>query len=94
VREFVDRYFHQAFEAFVDSQRQFQHYMRDAMGLKDSSGAIWPMMFGPFSSARAAQQTGAQSPGDGNDTREAELREMVEKLRDQVSGLEDQLNRR
>ncbi len=43
VREFVDKYFSQAFQSFLDSQRQFEEFLRQAMGL-NIAGSAFPDM--------------------------------------------------
>jgi polyhydroxyalkanoate synthesis repressor PhaR len=57
LHEFVDKYFHRALMAFERSQREFEQYMRQALGLSNSLlamnptpwGANWSeMMLGPF----------------------------------------------
>ena len=52
IRDFVQKYFHQAFTIFLESQRQFDHYLRQAFGLHPpmSAGQEWArMMMGPMS---------------------------------------------
>jgi polyhydroxyalkanoate synthesis repressor PhaR len=57
LQEFVDKYFHRALMAFERSQREFDQYMRQALGLSNSLlsmnpapwGTNWSeMMLGPF----------------------------------------------
>jgi len=50
IREFVDKYFSQALLVFLESQRQFDRYLRQSMGL-DAAGAPWAkMMMAPLRS--------------------------------------------
>jgi len=57
IREFVDKYFSQAFMVFVESQRQFDRYLRKSLGLEGTAadwantGADWAhMMMAPLRS--------------------------------------------
>ncbi len=36
LREFVDKYFYRALSAFIESQREFDRYLRRALGLTDA----------------------------------------------------------
>ncbi len=38
LREFVDKYFYRALSAFIESQREFDRYLRQALGLSERSG--------------------------------------------------------
>ena len=38
LREFVDKYFYRAFSAFIESQRELDRYLRQALGLPSHSG--------------------------------------------------------
>jgi polyhydroxyalkanoate synthesis repressor PhaR len=71
LREFVDKYFHRALLAFEKSQREFEQYMRHALGLSHGLltmtpapwGANWAeMMLGPFT--RAFLANGERSNGE------------------------------
>jgi polyhydroxyalkanoate synthesis repressor PhaR len=66
LHEFVDKYFHRALMAFEKSQREFEQYMRQALGLSHSLltmnpapwGANWAgMMLEPFMRAFLAGGT-------------------------------------
>jgi polyhydroxyalkanoate synthesis repressor PhaR len=51
IREFVDKYFCRALSAFLDSQRQFEQYLRQTLGLSSTMPAAqeWARwMMGPF----------------------------------------------
>jgi polyhydroxyalkanoate synthesis repressor PhaR len=82
VREFIDRYFSQPLTAFLDSQRGFEHYMRQAMGAAPQPPAMadWARVMLGFAPAAAQQRE-----------EDGELRAMVSQLRDQVTSLQDQL---
>jgi polyhydroxyalkanoate synthesis repressor PhaR len=82
LREFVDKYFYGALTAFIASQREFDRYLRQALGLNNpanSRGTMpgqslpflvpnWAtMMMGPF--ARAVLSPGPDSPGTEPDPR-------------------------
>lgn len=89
VKDFVEKYFNQALQAFLESRRQFDDYLRRVVGLGDeaSSGqALPPQAF--MSSVAASwfsQQAGrSPEPADGE---AVELRKMVEELRQQVAAL-------
>jgi polyhydroxyalkanoate synthesis repressor PhaR len=75
LHEFVDKYFHRALTAFERSQREFEQYMRQALGLSNSLlamnpapwGANWSeMMLGPFMRAfldnNAPEKDGQPAP--------------------------------
>lgn len=46
LREFVDKYFHRALLAFEKSQRDFEQYMRQALGLSNELLAMSPAPWG------------------------------------------------
>ena len=61
VRDFVDKYFNQALQAFLESQRQFDRYLRQVLGLRTSipAGQDWArIMMGPFAGAFMARNGG------------------------------------
>ena len=65
VRDFVDKYFCQALSAFLQSQRQFEQYLRQALGLPATLPAaqFWTRwMMGPFAPCRGWGQPGSQPP--------------------------------
>ncbi len=95
VRDFIDRYLNQAVSAFLDSQRQFEAYLRQSMGLHTGAGAMgdWTRaMFNPFA---AGMMFPGMGPFAGTGSRPeaaagqeaAELRAQVEELRRQVEAL-------
>lgn len=108
VRDFVDKYFNQALKAFLVSQRQFDLYLRQAMGLQATlpMGTDWArFMMGPFvpplfSASRAEPERPAAAgppPSEpvGNAVRETngDLRQTVEELQARVSELQRQLDK-
>jgi polyhydroxyalkanoate synthesis repressor PhaR len=83
VRDFIDRYFSQPLTAFLDSQRGFEQYMRQAMGAAPPPAmADWARLFGFAPASPPASQHPEEDPG---------LRAMVSQLRDQVAMLQKQL---
>ena len=95
VRDFVEKYFSQAFLAFCESQTQFTQYLRQAMGLETSFAptAAWPRaMLGPLAQAFFAGGSQVPTPLPQGGTKEAsDLRDLVEQLRQQVDELQEQL---
>jgi polyhydroxyalkanoate synthesis repressor PhaR len=83
VQDFVEQYFSQPLMAFLDSQRGFEQYMRQMMGVQQAPGmADWArMMFGLAPSAPPAR----------SQEEDGELRTIVSELRDQVASLQQQL---
>jgi len=101
LREFVEKYFNRALTAFLKSQREFDRYLGQAMGLYGlpSMSRGWAeMMMGPFVRAflageengeAAAHQAASQGqPAGGED-----LRKTVEELRQQVAALSNKVDR-
>jgi polyhydroxyalkanoate synthesis repressor PhaR len=100
VRDFVDKYFNQALSSFLQSQRQFEGYLRRMMGLPSSAEVVPEMldwtraMLGPFGSPFWRGETGPKPEAPKNTETERaneELRRLVESLQQQVTRLEDQL---
>jgi polyhydroxyalkanoate synthesis repressor PhaR len=100
VNDFTQKYFSQALDAFLDSQKKFEQSLRTAMGLKASTPTVadWTrMMWGPFApttrdreaepggGAPAGQSVGSPSTND--------VRQVVDQLRRQVDELKQQLAR-
>jgi polyhydroxyalkanoate synthesis repressor PhaR len=99
MREFVEKYFSQAFRAFMESQEQWNQYLRQAMGLQATGVPIadWPRaMFAPFSGTPFGGGLGfpqAFAAPRENTTDEADLRLQLKELRQQVAALQEMLNR-
>ena len=65
VNDFVGKWFSQPLAAFLDSQRSFEQYLRQSMGMRPAGPTVadWAgMMWGPFSPA-AWTGGGAAAPG-------------------------------
>ena len=101
LRDFVQKYFSQALTVFLKSQREFDQYLGQTMGLYGlpSMGRGWAdMMMGPFMRAfmanggehAAADQTAPQSPP----IEEADLRRTVDDLRQELATLRKELEQR
>lgn len=93
IREFVDKYFNQALACFLDSQRQFEQYLRHLIHLQTSQSSIaeWTrLMMTPFD---ARNWTGPFAnglrPNDAAEPEGGELREEIRELRDQVEALRE-----
>ena len=94
VQDFTQKYFNQALEAFLDSQRKFEQSMRHALGLRAPVPTVadWTrMMWGPFNPAAATGEGGATHPGNNASAGEDQT---VDELRKQVADLQKQLNRK
>jgi polyhydroxyalkanoate synthesis repressor PhaR len=100
VRDFVDKYFNQALRAFLDSQRQFDRYLREAMGLHSpaASGSDWArVMMGPLAQmffTSNGDKNGADQAAAGDkpaNSAEVDLRQLVQELREQVKALQEEL---
>jgi polyhydroxyalkanoate synthesis repressor PhaR len=107
VRDFVDKYFNQALKAFLSSQRQFDLYLRQALGLQTAPpmGTDWArFMMGPFapplfSTNRPEPERPASAApppsGTGNHSTPengGDLRRTVEELQARVAELQRQLD--
>lgn len=101
IRDFIDKYFSQAFEAFLRSQEQFDQYLRQALGLYSGpaqASRTWArMMMGPFFypylfNENTPAGTAAGEEGAGGNERD--LREMVEQVRLQLELLQKRLPER
>jgi polyhydroxyalkanoate synthesis repressor PhaR len=102
VTDFTDKYFTKAFMSFMESQRQFENYLREAMGLGTSSPFVpdlTRMMMNPFAAGGfwgsktqppPAPAPPAAQPGPAE---QADLRSALEALQAQVSRLQEQLDR-
>ena len=105
LREFVDKYFHRALLAFEKSQREYEQYMRQALGLSNELLAMSPapwgtnwagMMLNPFMRAILAADGAPRAspadrqPGDAN----SELKAELEELKHEVVELRKELQQR
>jgi polyhydroxyalkanoate synthesis repressor PhaR len=79
ITDFTQKYFSQALDAFLTSQRTFERSLRTAMQLNPQPPDWARMMLGPF--AQTPWVGGAQSQG-------GDLHEVVNQLRQQVEDLQ------
>lgn len=94
VQDFTKKYFNQALDAFLDSQRKFEQSMRSALGLPAAVPTVSDltrMMWGPFSPAAPAGPDAGTPP---RGAAEPDLKPVVSDLRRQVEELEKQLKQR
>jgi polyhydroxyalkanoate synthesis repressor PhaR len=100
VQDFIEKYFNRALTAFLDSQRQFEAYLRQMLGLQTESSltADWArLMLGPFARQfwprpEPDADTGKRSGLSPDE--EKKLRSTVDELRNQVAALQKRLARR
>ncbi len=102
VRDFVEKYFNQALHSFLDSQRQFEGYLRRTMGLAAGGPGMmdWSrLMINPFTPPFWGM--GPPPPGHPADSPESasvpeppqtqQLQDEVRQLRQQLQELQDRL---
>ena len=105
LRDFIDKYFYRALSAFIESQRELDRYLRQALGLAGAEqsprGPLpaqnfpylvpnWAaMMMGPF--AQALLPGNQPGPEPGNE--QSDLRKTVEELKQEVDVLREELKR-
>jgi len=101
VRDFVDKYFNQALTAFLQSQRQFERFLRQSLGLHAPLplGQDWArVMMAPFMqgfyNAGGAEANGGDSSAPARDSSGTELHQLVLQLQQQVNRLQQQLEQR
>ena len=105
VSDFTRKYFSQALQAFLDSQKNFEQSLRSAMGLRSETPTVgdWTrMMWGPFHPSAWGRATGVPAEGatasatppsaaKGRDTDPAAT---GEQLRRELAKLRRELSRR
>jgi polyhydroxyalkanoate synthesis repressor PhaR len=102
LRDFVEKYFSGALTAFLKSQREFDHYLGQTLGLYSAAplmGRGWAeMMMGPFMHAffndhqdRAASET---APLPNPPAEDADLRLAVDDLKRQLATLRKEVEER
>ncbi len=107
LREFVDKYFYRAFSAFIESQREWDRYLRRALGLaserQEPRGALpdqsFPflapnlaaMMMGPFAQALLGADPPRIESGLEQSNESFDARKAVEELKQQVDALRKEL---
>ncbi len=97
IREFIDRYFNQFLRAYLESQREFDRYLRRAMGLEfpvAAAGDWFHNVMWPFGQAAAPGGPGSQAAagaepeppaGEAAATAEvARLQGVIEQLQEQI----------
>ena len=101
--DFVEKYFTRALTVFLKSQREFDQYLGQTLGLYGfpAMGRGWAeMMVGPFMQAfladngqpKAAEQSAARTPGPPAE--EGNLRQVVDDLKQQLAQLRKELEER
>ncbi len=106
LRDFLEKYFNRALAAYLKSQEEFERYLGQALGLYGgpAMGGDWAQMMSPFARAflagsedaaaahepRAADRA-EPTPPPAN---QAELRQMIKEIQQQVAALRQQLERR
>ena len=91
VKDFIEKYFNQALQSFLDYQRQIEEQIRRAQGLAPSFPTItaWTeAMFKPFlpgAERTGAKQEPASNPSAGGN--DQDLREMIQHLQHQVAAM-------
>lgn len=99
VKDFIEKYFNQALNSFLDYQRQLEQEIRRAHGLPPSlpSVSAWAeAMIKPFVSAFGSgtgDQPAAASPSSPGQKESPELRQMVHDLQQQVAELKRKRDR-
>jgi polyhydroxyalkanoate synthesis repressor PhaR len=86
VEDFVEKYFNQALDAFLRSQKQFEEYLRHAVGLNPAlqmGPQLAQAMMNPF----VAQFLGQQTPPPAENEEARELRRQMQELREQMAEL-------
>ena len=95
VREFIDKYFNQAFQAWVDYQKQFEEQLLKMQGMPGvyAPFAAWNQAFAPpFGSSpkeTTARQTSANADQDAQD-----LKTVIKDLQEQVANLQRDVKRK
>lgn len=91
IKDFIEKYFNQALQSFLEYQRQFEEQIRRTHGLPQvfpSVSAWTKAMFQPFAAAFGAKTEGAVQPPQEGSARENEnLPAMIHDLQKQVARL-------
>jgi polyhydroxyalkanoate synthesis repressor PhaR len=98
VKDFIEKYFSQAFHAFLDSQRQFESFMRHAMGLGAQSGAmpdfarlISGMLWPPFMPQNQPSEPKPPVTPPSDPTDAEDLQRQLDRLRRQMEQIQSTL---
>jgi polyhydroxyalkanoate synthesis repressor PhaR len=103
LREFVEKYFSRALTAFLKSQREFEHYLRQTLGLYSSApllGRGWTeMMLAPLMRAFPHRNgeiaiTPEDPAAESGAGRQGGLRQAVEDLQRELTALREELEQR
>ena len=95
MREFVDRYFNQFLRAYLDSQREFNRYLRQAMGLANPTVAgadwlrmvMWPLGQGPATNGGPHPEPAPRpEPAAGSEI--SQLQDQVRLLQEQIRAMD------
>lgn len=92
VVDFTQRYFSQAFMAFMDSRKKTEEYLRQAMGLQSKPTAVtdWAkMMWGPLNPAVWAGRPGEAQAEKGSAEQIQELLKQIAQLQQELVRLQD-----
>ncbi|MGN6370835.1 MAG: polyhydroxyalkanoate synthesis regulator DNA-binding domain-containing protein [Phycisphaerae bacterium] len=95
VTDFVQKYFNEALDSFLDSQRNMEHLMRSAMGLPtggpmvaDVTKMFWsPLKSVPWGAPPPQQAAPATPPAAPSVPAEEELRATITKLQEEIAEL-------
>jgi polyhydroxyalkanoate synthesis repressor PhaR len=107
IRDFIEKYFNQALSAFLHSQQQFAQFLRQSLGLHTGPAPgldwgrmmmtpLWPAFLGAHSSSHHPLPSTDTEPKDqaALPDEEADVRESVEQLRQQLKRLEARMPRK
>ena len=102
LEDFIERYFNRALSAFLKSQQEFDKYLGQMLGLYNvpAAGRGWAeMMMGPFLQAMlpaSEERNGRRPAAPPRDPPEADadLRQTVESLKQQLAALREELKQR
>ena len=99
LRDFVEKYFNRALTAFLKSQREFDRYLGQTLGLYGlpAIGHGWAdMMMGPFMKAFLSnnRETGAETGGQSTADDGSDLRKTVDDIRQQLAEIQEELKQR
>jgi len=95
MKDFIEQYFNQALQSFMDYQRRWEDQVRRAQGLTPSIPTVsaWmEAMFKPFTAAfgtSAAGQAPQPGPQDSKAAADGDLRQLIQELQQQVMELKD-----
>lgn len=92
LQDFTEKYFNQALDSFLQSQRQFETYLRQAIGLK-TGVPEWARMFNPFMGSfwSGLSSNGNGGPGPGNPAGVQNLRQELSELEARMEHLRQQI---